>query len=267
LQHGDRSTTIHEEHTMTPSRTLIALAGVVGIGVVATGIALAVDDDPSPTVDSVTLADIGGLVDDPPSTPPADRPDDTLADVPASTATIPAAPVEGLRELVGVLRADPDGDADDWYVSGVDLDVGPEGWVLATTSPADFDGDGRIGTVFEELRGLEGSDVTLGVRFDRSDDDLDDAAVFTINGATFRDPTQPLAPWQQAAAGDDASPEAIAAAALAAVGTGSTVLDVDPETDDGFVGWEVEVRSADGRRYEVLVTRDGRAVDVRPYED
>lgn len=246
---------------MKTSRTLIALAGVIGVAAIGAGIAVAVNDDPSPTVEPVTLDDISQGTD---GTPPSGDTDQS-----ATTSTvIPSAPVEGLSELVGVLRAGPDSDADadDWYVSGVDLDVGPEGWVLATTAPGDFDGDGRIGTVFDELSALEGAEVTFGVRFDL-DDDLDDASVFTINGLTFRDPTLPTAPWQQPTDGQPASADAIAQAALVAVGPGSTVLDVYPETDDGFAGWEVEVRSSDGRRYEVLVTADGRAVDVRPYED
>jgi len=152
-------------------------------------------------------------------------------------------------------------------VADIDVDFGQDGWLQTTEAPFDFDGDGTIGTIIEELRGLDGTDLELGVRFDRDDDNhRDDADVFTINGLAYRDPTAAAAPWQTRS-GEPASREAVVDAALTAVGADAVLIEVYAENEDGFAGWEVEVRSDDNQHYEVLVTASGVVADVRPYDD
>jgi hypothetical protein len=250
---------------MNKRTALIGLAGLAVGGLAVAGVAVVLDDDPTSSVDSVTLSDVTRSEQ---AAAPTSTDDGDSESTDRSISTIPTAAVEGLEELAGQLRAG--GDADEWYVANVDVEFGPNGWLQTTTAPADFDGDGTVGTVLDELRGLEGSDVILGVRFDIDDDgdnDRDDADVFTINALAFRDPTSAVAPWQIAPDAAPATREAVIDAALEAVGANSTFLEISAENDDGFSGWEVEVRRADGNRYEVLVTSDGIAVDVRPYED
>jgi uncharacterized membrane protein YkoI len=241
---------------------LIGLAGLVGAGVITAGIVVALDDDPTQQVEPVALDDVNRAGERPTSTVgSSDRSVNDESSSPVATAT---ASVAGLEELTGLLRAGRD--ADDWFVANVEVDFGPDGWLQTTDASADFDGNGTVGTIIEELRGLENSDVRLGVRFDRDDDDRDDADVFTINGIDYRDPTASSAPWQ-AHTGEPATRDAVVEAALSAVGAGSTMIEVSAENEDGFAGWEVEVRSADNLRYEVLVTASGVVADVRPYDD
>jgi len=56
-------------------------------------------------------------------------------------------------------------------------------------------------------------------------------------------------------------------AALTAVGADAVLIEVYAENEDGFAGWEVEVRSDDNQHDEVLVTASGVVADVRPYDD
>src|SRR5690606_22547925 len=180
------------------------------------------------------------------------------------TTTAPAAEaVVGLDQLVGELRAGDD--PDDWSVGGVEVDFGPDGWLVAAPALADFDGDGTAEPVLDELRGLEGTEVTLGVRYEADDDgERDDADVFTVGGVTYRDPAGGPAPWQAAGDRPATDRDAVAAAAAAAVGDGARATEVDRETEDGWSGWEVEVHDGRGREYQVLVDSAGTVVDVRP---
>jgi len=173
--------------------------------------------------------------------------------------------VDGLEQLVGELRAGDD--PDDWSVAGVDVDFGPEEWLLTDPEQADLDGDGTTGPVLEELRALEGREVTLGVRYEEDDDgDRDDADVFTVNGATYRDPDG-AAPWKDTGGQGDADRDSVAAAAEKAVGEGARAVDVDRNDDEDGAGWDVEVHGADGKEYEVLLDASGEVVDVRADDD
>jgi len=239
---------------------LIGLAGLIGAGVITAGVVVALDDDPTRQVDPVVLDDVS-QAERPTSTTNSSRGGNSSS----PSDTVATSAVQGLEELAGQLRGGPD--ADEWYVADVDVDFGPDGWLQTTEAPDDFDGDGTIGTIIEELRGLDGTDVELGVRFDRDDDnDRDDAHVFTISGLAYRDPTAAAAPWQTPS-GEPASREAVVDAALTAVGADAVLIEVYAENEDGFAGWEVEVRSADNQRYEVLVTASAVVADVRPYDD
>ncbi|WP_017593012.1 PepSY domain-containing protein [Nocardiopsis potens] len=176
--------------------------------------------------------------------------------------------VDGLERLTGELRSGDD--PDDWSVAGVDVDFGPEQWLLGDPEQADLDGDGETKPVLEELRALEGQEVDLGVRYEEDDDgdddgegaDRDDAEVFTVNGATYRDPDG-AAPWEAAAEQGGADRDAVATAAEKAVGEGARAVDVDRGDVEDGAGWDVEVHGADGQEYEVLLDASGKVVDVR----
>jgi uncharacterized membrane protein YkoI len=235
---------------------LFITAGVVGAAVGGAAVSAALTD-PDVSVEPIELNSVVATAPAPasdPATTPTPAPD------PAVTMPVTVQEVVGLEQLVGSLRAGED--PDDWYVSGVEVDVGPDGWIGSAPGIDDFDGDGGVEPLLDELRGLEGRTVTFGVRYE-VDDDRDDADVFTIEGLAYRDPNGAPAPWQSTPSGVEATPDEIAAAAAAAVGEGARTIDLDRETDDGWNGWDVEVRAADGREYQVDLDLAGNVIDVR----
>lgn len=240
---------------MRVRHVLIVTAGMVGAAVGAAAISAAITD-PDVGVDSVEMSGVNRA-------PSTRAPSTGSVSVPAGpgTGSIDVQTVDGLEQLIGTLRAGDD--PDDWFVSGIEVDFGPDGWISGAATFGDYDGDGIPEPLLAELRGLEGRNVTLGVRYD-IDGDRDDADAFTIEGSAFRDPTGGPAPWQTMPAGAEATRDDIAAAAVAAVGPGAVATDVDPETDDGWTGWDVEVRAADGREYQVYLDLTGDVLDVRP---
>lgn len=162
------------------------------------------------------------------------------------------AQVLALEEITGVLtRGD---DLDDYEIGQIDLDLGPEGWIATATAPADYDGDGQVGTMVGELDVLLGSEVTMLVQLDG---DRDDADVYVIDGMDFRDVAGGPAPWQAEQAAAEAD---LRAAAEAAVGEGARSTDLDRQ-DDG--GWEVEVIAADGRDYDVRLSAAGEVLSAQ----
>jgi uncharacterized membrane protein YkoI len=238
--------------TIILSSTGLLAAAAIGYG------AAVVLGDPDASVDAIP---VGGF------TTPTTTAGTAAATAPDASVPV-ASPVEGLEQLVGALRAGDD--PDDWQVAGVDVDFGPDGWLATAPALGDFDGDGTTEPVLEELSGLEGREVTLGVRYEDDDEDdsddareRDDADVYTIDGATFRDPTGGPPPWQTTGDGPAPDRQAIAAAAAAAVGDGARAGEVERENEDGWQGWEVEVRGNDGNEYQVLLDSDGSVVDVR----
>lgn len=164
--------------------------------------------------------------------------------------------VPALEQLRGTVSRDGD-DVDDLVVQGVELDFGPDSWIRSAGPVADLDGDGTEEDLANELDGLVGKDVTLDVRFD---DDGDEADVYRVDGVTFREVGGP-APWQPEGTVDEA---AARAAALAAVGEGAELLDLDPNDDGGAVAWEAEVRDAQGREHDVDLDAAGNVLSVRP---
>lgn len=244
---------------MRTRSVLFVTAGVVGAAFGGAAIGAAVND-PDVYVDPVIMTGVAAPSDTVAgATDTASSPSSNAADASAA-GDVTVRAVEGLDQLVGILQ--PDVDSDDWYVSGVDVDFGPEAWIAAAPASEDYDGDGTAEPFLTELRDLQGREVTIGVRYD-GDDDRDDAYAFTIEGLPFRDPAGGAAPWQTPVAGVPASRDDIAAAAAAAVGSGATVLDIDREVDDGWTGWDVDVRSSDGRDYDVYVDLTGAVLDVR----
>lgn len=234
---------------------LLLSAGVAGAGLLGAAGMSAALSDPASDVEPIVMADVASAGQTPGS-----------AGTPSAGTGITLQAVDGLEQLVGTLRSGDE--PDDWYVSGVEVDFGPDGWIAAAPVFDDYDGDGTAEPLLDELRGLDGRTVTLGVRYEIDDDrDRDDADAFTIEGLGFRDPTGGQAPWQNTPTGTEASREEVSSAAASAVGQGSTVVEIDRESDDGWRGWDVEVRGADGRLYQAYLDPAGTVVDVRPYND
>jgi hypothetical protein len=249
------------------TRTLtLATTGLLAAAAVGYGAAVALDD-PDRSVDAMQLEGI--TVATSPTTSIAGTHTADTDTTGSPTATLPEAQqVAALESLSGELRAGDD--ADDWSVAGVEVDFGPDGWLHTAPEIADFDGDGTTEPVLEELAGLEGERVALGVRYELDDDDdaddderdaRDDADVFTIQGMTFRDPAGGAAPWH-VDAGASIDRDAVTQSAEAAVGDGARAVEVE-RGDEGWDGWEVEVMGGDGREYRVLVGPAGDVLDVR----
>jgi uncharacterized membrane protein YkoI len=249
---------------MNKRTIMVAAVGIFALGAGAFGAATAFDD-PERKVEPVELTAAGA--DDAART---DEGSGGASDEPRKTQE-----VEGLTQLEGTLVADDDDgkdddgndDGDDWMVSGVDLDLGPDDWVRTATATEDFDGDGTVELIVDELRGLAGKTVTVGVRYevdDDGDDDGrdDDADVYTLQGLTYRDLDGP-GPWRT---GDDAAAveqTEIERAALAAVGPDAKVTQVErDDDDDDREAWKVDVTAADGREYEVTLSLAGEVLDV-----
>lgn len=162
--------------------------------------------------------------------------------------------VPALDEVSGIVVRNGD-DEDDLEVGGVDLDFGPDAWVATAGPMEDYDGDGAVESLRDELDGLVGQEARFRVHLD---DEGDDGEVYTINDLTYREVGGP-APWQMAAAVSEAE---IRAAAAAAVGAGARVVDLDAE-DGRVVAWEAEVIDSQGRKYEVVLDAAGNVIDVR----
>ncbi len=253
--------------------------GAVAVGALGVGIGAALSD-PTSSIDAVRIPAVRSAPTVPTVPPASPTPTSVLATDAAtgstgstgSTGGLPsdaAAPttvatrteaVPGLEQLAGVLRRGDD--VDDWYLNGVDLDFGPDGWILTAGPTGDFDGDGTAEPLLTELDALVGRDVTMGVLFEFDDDrDRDDADVYTIAGLTYRDVAGP-APWSGPTDGTLATRDEVLAIAAAALGEGARAVDIDAG-DDGWAGWEVEVFDAGGREYYVFVDPQGQVVDVR----
>jgi hypothetical protein len=105
-------------------------------------------------------------------------------------------------------------DAGEFSIDGTVLNFGPQSFVMTGTAPADYDGDGSIEPVQQELDGLVGTTVTVenpnatasgGLDIDglwkkitRGDfswpNDAGHFDVFSINGQEYRNPDQ-APPW------------------------------------------------------------------------
>lgn len=228
-----------------PSKRSIRIAGAAALGVAAVGLggaALADRDDPTSDVGSISVdqIDIAATSDSP---------------------TDGSQQVAALDRIEGTLEQRGD-DPDNFSVGAVELEFGPDAWLLTAGPGEDFDGDGTAEDLLTELEGLVGQQVTAMVRLDN---DGDDADVYVLNDLTYRDSAGGPAPWLQAgtASAEAASPEAVADAAAAAVGAGARVDELDRETA-GDVAWEAEVIAEDGTEYSVLLDVSGAVLDSRP---
>ena len=116
----------------------------------------------------------------------------TEADTPAppTAADTPAPPTEAdtpapLEPLSGTLSQVER----DYAVDGTPVSFGPFWFLGDAAAPADFDGDGVVGSMAEELAGLIGNVVDLQVEVDADGE----ADVFGINGSTYREQGVPPA--------------------------------------------------------------------------
>lgn len=257
---------------------VIISSAVLALVAVGVGVAVAQPGGDAVEVGAVSVGDVtvddGAGADATASVGPSDGPTGSATDGATDGATPAAQQVEGLDTVQGVLtrdddsgsddssddnRSDDSDDRDDFEVAGVDLELGPESWLLSAGPVADFDGDGTLRPVLEELEGLVGTEVTV---LGRLDDDGDELEVYVIQGLQLRSTSGP-APWESGDQGATLGQDAIVEAALDAVGADSRLDSVDRE-DDGGAAWEVEVVDAQGREQRVLVGADGTVLDIRP---
>ncbi len=167
--------------------------------------------------------------------------------------------VPGLDQVDGILKRDTD-DAAEFTVGAVELDFGPEAWVLTAAATEDFDDDGRTEKLLAELNGLVGQPVRSAGRIDA---DGEEAEVYLLNDLTYRDPASDQVPWRPTPApGEPASRRTVTAAAVAAVGPESSVDELERERVGG-VEWSASVLDAEGREHLVLLDRTGHVLLVR----
>jgi hypothetical protein len=176
---------------------------------------------------------------------------------PTSSATR-SQQVEALDRLEGTLQA-----ADDpgqFTLGSVDLDLGPDAWVLTAGPLQDYDRDQTSEALLDELTGLIGQRVTTLVR---PGDGGDEADVYVLNDLPYRDPAG-LPPWTTTTPTSTAraSEDQLRSAAEAAVGEGARVDDLEPEPA-GQVAWEASVVARNGTDYTVLLSAAGDVLDVR----
>jgi hypothetical protein len=189
-----------------------------------------------------------------------------VGSVPISGLSVRAAPtssatrsqqVEALDRLEGTLRAGDD--PGQFTLGSVDLDLGPDAWVLTAGPLQDYDQDQTTEALLDELTGLTGRPMTTLVR---PGDGGDEADVYVLNDLPYRDPAG-LPPWTTTPTSTArATEDQLRNAAAAAVGEGARVDDLEPEPA-GQVAWEASVIAADGTEYTVLLSAAGDVLDVR----
>jgi len=160
--------------------------------------------------------------------------------------------VPGLDEVNGLVSRDDPDDVDKLTVGRVELDFGPRSWVASAGPIQDYDNDGTVEPLRDELSGLVGREARFLVRLDGKGDDGD---VYTIDGRPYRDPAGPP-PWNPSGAKE----ADIRRAAAAAVGAGASVMEL--ETRDYPLGWEAEVVDVAGREYQVDLDASGKVLAV-----
>ena len=89
-----------------------------------------------------------------------------------------------LTTINGVLTFD----GTNFYIDDVELHFGPDWFIESAESSVDYDGDGELELVYDELQGLVGTEVTVEGHLQSSGW----MSVFTINGEIYREPGQPI---------------------------------------------------------------------------
>jgi peptidoglycan/xylan/chitin deacetylase (PgdA/CDA1 family) len=190
-----------------------------------------------------------------------------VGSVPITGLSVRAAPttsatrsqqVDAFDRLEGTLRAGDD--PGQFTLGSVDLDFGPDAWVLTAGPLQDYDQDQATEALRDELAGLTGRQVTT---FVRPGDGGDEADVYVLNDLPYRDPAG-LPPWTTTTPTSTAraTENQLRTAAAAAVGEGARVDDLEPEPA-GQVAWEASVTAADGTEYTVLLSAAGDVLDIR----
>jgi len=79
-------------------------------------------------------------------------------------------------------------DGTNFYIGDVEIHFGPTWFIESAESSVDYDGDGELELVYDELQGLVGIEVTVEGHLQSSGW----ISVFTINGEIYREPGQPI---------------------------------------------------------------------------
>jgi hypothetical protein len=238
----------------TKKRLVLGAVGIAAVASLGTWGVIAATDDPDEDVETVLLDNVatqnGG--------------DDLNDDDGDGNGDGDDRPVTALEALSGTVELVPDDDGDDdaddaidLRVDGVELDFGPDEWVLDAEATDDLDGDGDTEALATELEGLVGQDVGLQVGYD--DGERDDADVYEVNGTVFRELGGP-APWDADGDAAEATQDDVARAAEAEIGDGARAVEVDRDDEDGSLTWEVDVVDADGREHTVVLNGAGEVL-------
>jgi hypothetical protein len=220
---------------------VVVAAAVVAVVAIGASVTAAAQEDPTVEIGAVAV-------------------DQVRLSSPTASSSARQQQVEALERLDGTLTMLGD-DPEDFYIGPIELEFGPEAWVMTAGPSEDFDGDGNLERLLNELRGLVGRPVTALVRLDN---DGDEANVYRLNDLTFRDSAGGRPPWLAADAddADAATWEAVRTAAADAVGPGAVVDELEWQSA-GDVAWEVDVLSAEGREHTVLLDSAAQVLDVR----
>jgi len=89
-----------------------------------------------------------------------------------------------LENLTGVMTYD----GTNFFITTVELHFGPTWYITSAMSAVDYDEDGELELVIDELLGLVNTTVTVQGHY-QADDWM---SVFTINGEVYREPGQPI---------------------------------------------------------------------------
>lgn len=89
-----------------------------------------------------------------------------------------------LSELTGVMTYD----GSDFLIDPVELHFGPNWYITSAITAVDYDKDGELELVIDELLGLVNTTVTVEGHYQAQDW----MSVFTINGEEYREPGQPI---------------------------------------------------------------------------
>jgi hypothetical protein len=211
-----------------PGRRIMIIGLILGAAAVMAGVGvLLLRPDPTEQVGAVPITGV------------------TVEPVPTTSATR-SQQVEALDRIEGTLQAG--NDPGEYNLGAVELDFGPDAWVLTAGRIQDYDQDQQIEDLNDELTGLKGRPVSALVR---PGDEGDDAEVYLFNELPYRDPAGPP-PWTPVTptSSPTASPAEVRTAAAVAVGKGARVTELERERA-GQVAWEATVE--DTRRVEYTV--------------
>jgi hypothetical protein len=79
-------------------------------------------------------------------------------------------------------------DGINFYIDDVELHFGPTWFIASAESSVDYDSDGELELVYDEIQGLVGTEITVEGHLQSSGW----MSVFTINGEVYREPGQPI---------------------------------------------------------------------------
>jgi hypothetical protein len=175
--------------------------------------------------------------------------------------------IPGLSTRTGTLQLR----GNDFYFGRLEVDFGPEKWLMSNTAATDVDRDGAVESWWKEISGLVGRSVSiLG---DLDDDDID---VFEVNGMALRPIDRP-APWssgrdskrdEDSRDDDDLIPATTTitlyrAHQIALEQVPGVIYSADLDSDNQRFYWEIEVRSTYGSLYDIEIDAEsGQVLDV-----